>query len=617
MKSKSVFTFLVILVLLTGVFGIVRPVTATSLPPVPDTLAPTELTAQIFWKRDFGWSLTKSVTPATWNLFTGDSGTSLYTVTATKSLLSENVWSYTYLCITNGAAVATEGLAATITIRQNATDAVIATLSPNLSAVSIPAGGTYCGSWDIYFSPAVLAGGTAFTVSVDVTSSNLPGGSLSTTANAASSPHVSNNQLVVSDSNGHGSPWTFTDSGTQTYSETFTCGEDAGQHANTASATYYVGSIPKELSASASVQVNCYDLGITKTASTSFERKYNWSIDKSSSISSLTLSPGQFYNLPYSVTVDVAGSVDRNFAVNGSIVLSNPAPIPALINSISDVISGGITAAVNCPVSFPYTLGAGNTLTCTYASALPDATERLNTATAVRQNYAYAADGSASASGTTNYIGTANVSFAAAAMSEIDECITVNDSLYGALGQVCKSQAPKTFTYTVQIGGYGECGQYSVTNTAAFVTNDTLTPGSDSWVVDVTVPCATGCSLTPGYWKTHSSYGPAPYDETWAQIGENTAFFLSGKSWYNVLWTAPQGNAYYILAHAYIAARLNQLNGADVSVISSQMAWATYFFENTTPSTTLSKTQRSQAIAVASAIDSYNNGLIGPGHCSE
>ncbi len=46
-------------------------------------------------------------------------------------------------------------------------------------------------------------------------------------------------------------------------------------------------------------------------------------------------------------------------------------------------------------------------------------------------------------------------------------------------------------------------------------------------------PCNQGCTLTPGYWKTHSRRGPAPYDDTWAQLGpsqETKAFFLSGKT---------------------------------------------------------------------------------------
>ena len=49
------------------------------------------------------------------------------------------------------------------------------------------------------------------------------------------------------------------------------------------------------------------------------------------------------------------------------------------------------------------------------------------------------------------------------------------------------------------------------------------------------------CNRTPGYWKTHSSYGPARYDAVWANItpgGADKTFFLSGQTYYGVLWTA-------------------------------------------------------------------------------
>ena len=69
----------------------------------------------------------------------------------------------------------------------------------------------------------------------------------------------------------------------------------------------------------------------------------------------------------------------------------------------------------------------------------------------------------------------------------------------------------------------------------------------------VPTPPSGGCTLTSGYWKTHSEFGPAPYNDTWAQLpnGASTTFFLSGKTYYQVLWTpAFMGNSYYILAHA-------------------------------------------------------------------
>jgi len=84
------------------------------------------------------------------------------------------------------------------------------------------------------------------------------------------------------------------------------------------------------------------------------------------------------------------------------------------------------------------------------------------------------------------------------------------------------------------------------------------------------------------------------------------------------LWTSPQGSAYYILAHAYIAAQLNILNGASTTpAVDSAMAAAHVFFSSYTPNSLLTKPIRNSVIALATTLDNYNNGLIGPGHCTE
>lgn len=78
------------------------------------------------------------------------------------------------------------------------------------------------------------------------------------------------------------------------------------------------------------------------------------------------------------------------------------------------------------------------------------------------------------------------------------------------------------------------------------------------------------------------------------------------------------GNAYYILAHQYIASKLNILNGAtSTSAVDAAIAWAETFFGANTPATKLSRTVRNSALSHASTLDRYNNGYIGPGHCSE
>ncbi len=122
--------------------------------------------------------------------------------------------------------------------------------------------------------------------------------------------------------------------------------------------------------------------------------------------------------------------------------------------------------------------------------------------------------------------------------------------------------------------------------------------------------------LTPGYWKTHSEYGPAGYDETWDMIeddAEDTEFFLSEQSYIEVLWTPPQGgNAYYILAHSYIAAELNFYNGVDPSPVEDEFDEATDLFEEYTPDDVGSwrgnQGERGYFLDLAETLDDYNNG---------
>jgi len=345
--------------------------------------------------------------------------------------------------------------------------------------------------------------------------------------------------------------------------------------------------------------------------------KYFWNIQKVGSVSSLLLSPGQVIPVTYNVTVNSTSSVKIFEQIYANVNITNNTGADAVINGVSFSVSPDAVTqnAAGCYLTaggsgnfyaYPFTLAAGQAVSCDAHIFLSGPGERTVTANV---NSVPAVTGvltrsSADVQGINN--------------GSTDECITVTDSMAGNLGTVCVTDSlPKTFTYTKNIGGYGSCGLYQVNNTAVFTTNDTLTQGSASWIVDVNVPCAGGCSLTPGYWKTHSSYGPASYDDTWAQIGENTTFYLSGQSWYQVLWTAPQGNAYYVLAHAYIAAKLNNLNGADTAVVAADIAFAESFFATHAPSTELTKAERSAVIAAAANLDNYNNGLIGPGHCTE
>jgi hypothetical protein len=121
----------------------------------------------------------------------------------------------------------------------------------------------------------------------------------------------------------------------------------------------------------------------------------------------------------------------------------------------------------------------------------------------------------------------------------------------------------------------------------------------------------TGCTYTQGYWKTHSVYGPASYNDTWASKQDET-FFNSGKSWYDIINTPPKkGDAYIILAYQYIAAYLNLLNNAaDAPGLQDAMSGAENLFNSYDYSTSgapgKNTSLRQDFLDLANFLASYN-----------
>ncbi|HLP79743.1 MAG TPA: hypothetical protein VK158_03865 [Acidobacteriota bacterium] len=393
------------------------------------------------------------------------------------------------------------------------------------------------------------------------------------------------------------------------YSATFTCDEDAGEHPNVASMTTASGVISDD----ETVQVNCYSLDVSKTAETSFTRTYTWDITKTANVTGpVTIDMGQPYNIGYTVSLTKTGFTDSDWAVEGTITIHNPAPVDATINSVDDVIAGPVSADVDCGVTFPYTLEAGQDLVCDYTASLPNADTRVNTATVETP-------------GSISYSGQAEVSFNEADMLEIDEAVTVSDSLPGTTGNtpagtVSVLEGPKVFKYSYN-AQQNVCAPFVVDNTASFVTVDTGATASDSVSLPINVVC--GCTLTQGYWKTHSLAGKAPYDDNWKNVGpleHNTKFYLSGQTWLQVFNTPVAGNAYYQLAHQYMAAKLNVMNGASAPAsVTNAITQAEALFAAKTPAQVkaMKGSQTAQWVTLAGILGSFNEGAIGPGHCSE
>ena len=192
----------------------------------------------------------------------------------------------------------------------------------------------------------------------------------------------------------------------------------------------------------------------------------------------------------------------------------------------------------------------------------------------------------------------------------------------------------QTTTYigaaTVDFYNYVICGQeFRITNHAKIVESGPYPPGvepeSDDASATIVVktgecppqPANPGCTLTQGYWKNHAwpvhpMWGPSTL-ATWPDI-LNYKFFDTTIEWPDVLNVEPRGDAYFILAHQYIAASLNQQNGAYVPEVVRQALVDAFDYFSLRPAERAA-VDRSKLIALATVLDQYNNGQLGVPHC--
>ncbi len=344
-------------------------------------------------------------------------------------------------------------------------------------------------------------------------------------------------------------------------------------------------------------------LVVKKTVFCEADSQWDWDIFKSADYSDLSLAIGQTGKVNYEVLVNASGT-HSNPKVSGTIAIRNSTDHNIVIASVSDSL-----ADVQCPVTFPYVLRAGYVLECTYRADLDEA---------VDENVVIVVDGDGLV-----VEAVAPINWGLASGTQTDECVDISDSYPGGpQTTVCASkQTSFTFKYP-RLFKYTACGMYNEENIAAFVTNDTGATGSSSWTVNVNVACDQICTLTPGYWKTHFSDGPEAFDSIWvSKVGGDTMFFGTGSTYYQILWMSPGGgNAYILLAHQYIAAELNMLNGTpipDTVLEAWNQAGELLVKYEGSMSIPLQSADRALAIEQAIILNAYNKGRIGPGHCSK
>jgi len=154
-------------------------------------------------------------------------------------------------------------------------------------------------------------------------------------------------------------------------------------------------------------------------------------------------------------------------------------------------------------------------------------------------------------------------------------------------------------------GSFFPVGTTTVTCTAPVGTNCSFTI-----TVDL---CTTNCPLTQGFWKNHPGAWPVSTLEL-GTVSYTEAQLL------NILDTSPGSSggadASLILAHQLIAAKLNLAFGSDPCPIASIIAAADALIDSQpipiVPKITPNSAVGAQMVALASALDSYNEGLLTP-----
>lgn len=180
-----------------------------------------------------------------------------------------------------------------------------------------------------------------------------------------------------------------------------------------------------------------------------------------------------------------------------------------------------------------------------------------------------------------------------------------------------------TFDFIIDLYNFAACGEtYPFTNTIALTESGPRASGEaaqirrDSTTLLVRTgdcapkPASPGCTRTMGYWKNH----PWPSGFWYMQEVPTLKFFDTGFTWRGILGVQPRGDAYFILAHQYVAARLNQSAGSYVPPEVVQALKGAHDYFSLTP-TSRALFSRATIIKWADLLDRYNNGKLGVPHC--
>lgn len=267
-------------------------------------------------------------------------------------------------------------------------------------------------------------------------------------------------------------------------------------------------------------------LTANKEATPSFERAFEWEIEKEVDKTRVEIAEGGTATFHYTVKVSHDEGTDSGWTVTGAITVNNPNSGDVtgvdVEDSIDDAnascaVEGGSGATIEAESSeeFPYS--------CEY-SAAPESGSETNTA--IVSWGEQTVDGKLLDEGTAK--ATAPVDWEGTEPTVVDGSVEVTDTLGGTLGTVSSSDpSPKTFEYPYEFSGdpAGTCTGHD--NTATFVTDTTETEGSAEQEVEVCVGADLEVSknATPAFKRTFPWSISKEVDKTLVeQVGGKATF---------------------------------------------------------------------------------------------
>jgi hypothetical protein len=344
--------------------------------------------------------------------------------------------------------------------------------------------------------------------------------------------------------------------------------------------------------------------------STRFTRTWAWSLEHGFTTGASITDAKMLEGVPAWVRATTDGGTDSGFGTSGRFTVGNTHPSRVLEVSVLLVSVG---ANMEAPFGAEWSLDPDEERAGSFDLALPDGTQtegalilRYNT-----RNFSH--DGRSTLRGVTDATRALPLSFDEPS-ARIDAIARLGDSIAGDLGAVDAESGPAMVEYFVPLANVEPCGSTSVHGQARLLAADSSTAASVSYVIEVDIECgeSVGCTRGRGYWRNH------PEDPAWASAaqGFDTPLFDSGMTWMDALVRPVVGDPYRQLAVAWVTARLNQLAGADASVVAAALAEASGLLATRVPGS-VAKSEAAQWRSLTSSLQDFNEGSIGPGACED